>query len=402
MGAEFSAEGPQEFAENICKLSNSSNEKLNAVQESNKEIVKDYLEENEKLVKVNLKTMTDNIEQLTEEQKSSLTEMDIDLNFATKEPSTWTIDDLNTYKLLCTNLKLNEFINADDIKKFIDTNFKGDASMDNTLKALEALSKQTQVSPVDNKTVIPADGTNSKIKAYAKSLYYKMFGSSEIKKSYITWANAKKAAGAIAVVYPFFVFAGIVTMIILLSYGIGLPTAVQTTSESLSGCYMFVGSNDAVKLEGCSTWYGQSVDNQLLCKCGAKANSSTPPDCNTLTGECGAPYCIGRSCKPATEGDTACSYQKTPILQCSGTSSTDPNYIYYAYRQYPPSSLVAGAITTSPVINNYSSTTTSNINKIIMYIFIVIVILIVLFFGGKFILNKMNKGKGKGKIKNKK
>ena len=385
-------------AENISRLANDTNKAfIGDDGYPDKVKVKEYIVANDYQIKVNLELMTEKIKGLTADQKNALNTIDNSIEFASREPSTWNSDDLETYRLLCENLKITDIIQDWDIDPFIEKYLGGVKSAENIKKAILAIATDTTVSPVDNKTVVPKDGTLGKIKTYAKTLYSNIFGSSEIKKSYITWANAKKTTGA---VYPFFVVSGIITMVILYAYGISLPVAVQTTSESLSGCYMFVGSNDAVKLEGCSTWYGQSVDNQLLCKCGAKANSSTPPDCNTLTGECGAPYCIGRSCKPATQGNTACSYQRTPILQCSGTSSTDPNYIYYAYRQYPPSSLVAGAITTSPVINNYSSTTTSNINKIIMYIFIVIVILIVLFFGGKFILNKMNRGKGK--IKNKK
>ena len=385
-----------EYVNNILGITNKTNVALETFEQKNARETKEYVEKNKQEIIKNLNDLTNMYPDLTNDQKKSFRDIDNINNTMSIDPSEWKFVNLIAYNTLCT---LKTTIKTKGIGNLLIRKLNNLPNLPKIKAKVLDLNTKTQISPLDNKSVIPVNGIQSQYKNVAKELNSELAKSPDVKKIF-TLVNAGKAIGY---TISFALFLSILGMLIFLVYEATLPVALNSFSDNLSGCYMFSGSNDAVKLEGCSAWYGQSVDNQLLCTCGTKATPPlTAPDCNTLTGECGAPYCIGKSCTPTMQGDTACSYQKEPIFQCSGTSSVDPNYVFYSFRQYPPSSLVAGAISTNSVINNYSSTTTtSNINKIIMYVIIGIVILIVLFFIVKFILNKMNKGQIK-KIKNKK
>lgn len=148
-----------------------------------------------------------------------------------------------------------------------------------------------------------------------------------------------------------------------------------------NGCFLVTNSG-AQRLDGCSDYYGSSIENQLKCSCGNIGTSLTKPTCEKE--ECFKPYCIGGdNCDKSL---SKCSNDQ--LYQCTGNIG-DPNFTYYTYKNNSILSLYSNLLTLQ---NIFSPDDKSEKSNILLYLFIFI--LVILFIaGGLYLFKKFNKRK---------
>ena len=136
----------------------------------------------------------------------------------------------------------------------------------------------------------------------------------------------------------------------------------------MNGCMMIKGS-DVYKLEDCSDWYGESIENQFNCSCGDTTNLDVK--CDTPE-ECVKPYCLGK-CSGQTSN--VCSVPGFESLKkCTNLSLGDPNFIFYNYVYAIPSDIIYDAVTLFP-----DKKKSSPVIPIIIGIVIVILVLLIIY-----------------------
>ena len=173
----------------------------------------------------------------------------------------------------------------------------------------------------------------------------------------------------------------IATVMLLSSYGVLYDGKSSTPINKISdnfkailmfwyynktnGCFLITNSS-IKRLDGCSDWYGSSLKNQLNCSCGKIANSLNKPICDTE--ECFKPYCIGND--NCNKSISKCSDDQ--LYQCTGDNMSDPNFIYYTYKNNSILSVYNNLFT----LQNLFSSKNSNKNNILIYLFIFISIIL--------------------------
>jgi len=173
------------------------------------------------------------------------------------------------------------------------------------------------------------------------------------------------------------------------------PTPTNTISDTFKGTLMwwyynktngcFLVTNSGVqRLDGCSDYYGSSIENQLKCSCGKINNSNTlvKPTCDT--DECFKPYCLGNdNCDKSL---SKCSNDQ--LYQCTGNIG-DSNFTYYTYKNNSILSLYSNLLTLQ---NIFSPDNKSKKSNILLYLFIFIIVILFI-MGGLYLLKKYKKRK---------
>jgi hypothetical protein len=138
------------------------------------------------------------------------------------------------------------------------------------------------------------------------------------------------------------------------------PSAPIIANYFLTGCYMVYGDGKnptVVKLDGCSSWYSNSNENSLYCKCG---NTKSISEIKCSGDDKNLPFCIG---KPGdTSGATKCSVpnvENYDLDVCKGQIGKEGPFVYYT-------SHIADALAMLPhmvqIIQGSTSTTTNDYN----------------------------------------
>jgi hypothetical protein len=165
------------------------------------------------------------------------------------------------------------------------------------------------------------------------------------------------------------------------------PSAPIIANYFLTGCYMVYGDGKnptVVKLDGCSSWYSNSNENSLYCKCG---NTKSISEIKCSGDDKNLPFCIG---KPGdTSGATKCSVpnvENYDLDVCKGQIGKEGPFVYYtshiadALAMLPHMVKIIEGSTTSTSTNDYNisnkSSTLGLVGKILLSVVIITIILI--------------------------
>lgn len=158
--------------------------------------------------------------------------------------------------------------------------------------------------------------------------------------------------------------------------------------KQVSGCFM-IKHDGVTRLDGCSDWYGTSVENQLNCSCGTSTNDTMiKSNCDTPE-ECLKPYCIGND--KCTNSSPKCSDEQ--LYQCAGDSIADPNYVRYMYLDNNIFSLYSDILNIQDAANKNNTDNNGGKNillYVIIFLVVIFVIAIIIFF-----MKRMKKIKGR-------